>query len=107
MKDLTELMNQAKNLESRLKEVQAEVEQAEVHGEAGAGLVTVVLGGRNNVKSIRIDPSLMKEEEREVLEDLLIAALNDARSRLEQQLAKKMESVTAGLSLGSLPGFPS
>ncbi len=105
MKNLTELMSQAKNLESKLRDMQSEVDQLEMPGEAGAGLVKVVISGRYAVKRLHIDPSLMKESEREILEDLVIAALNDARVKLEAQLAKKMEGVTGGLSLGGL-GLP-
>ncbi|MDE1172275.1 MAG: YbaB/EbfC family nucleoid-associated protein [Parvibaculaceae bacterium] len=106
MKNLAELMNQAKNLEGKLRDMQTEIDQLEMPGEAGAGLVKAVISGRYAVKSLYIDPSLMKESEREILEDLIIAALNDARAKLEAHLAKKMEGVTGGFGgLGGL-GLP-
>ena len=74
MKNMFDIMKQAQQLQSRMQDLQTELESAEVEGRAGGGLVAVTMSGKGEVKKVAIDPSLMKEEEREVLEDLVVAA---------------------------------
>ncbi|MBC7101761.1 MAG: YbaB/EbfC family nucleoid-associated protein [Parvibaculum sp.] len=99
MKNMFDIMKQAQQLQSRMQSLQAELETAEVEGRAGGGLVAVVMSGKGEVKKVSIDPSLMKEDEREVLEDLIVAASADAKAKAEELAAEKMKSVTGGLAL--------
>lgn len=99
MKNLADIMKQAQQLQSRVAGMQAELETAEVEGRAGGGLVTVVMSGKGDVKKLSIDPSLMKEDEREILEDLIVAAVADAKSKAEALAAEKMKAVTGGMAL--------
>lgn len=99
MKNMFDIMKQAQQLQSRMQSLQAELETAEVEGRAGGGLVAVVMSGKGEVKKVSIDPSLMKEDEREVLEDLIVAASADAKAKAEALAAEKMKSVTGGMAL--------
>jgi DNA-binding YbaB/EbfC family protein len=99
---LAGLMKQAQQMQDNLKRVQEQLASVEVEGQAGAGLVKAVVSCRNEVRRITIDPSLLTDD-RDMLEDLLVAALNDALRRAEQTSSEKMGSVTAGLPLP--PGF--
>jgi len=99
MKNLAGLMKQAQEMQGKMAEMQAGMEQMEINGASGAGLVSVTLNGKGELKNVEIDPSLMKEGEGEILEDLLVAAHGDAKARLEQAMAEKMKEVTGGLSL--------
>lgn len=99
MKNMFDIMKQAQQLQSRMQSLQAELETAEVEGRAGGGLVAVVMSGKGEVKKVSIDPSLMKEDEREVLEDLIVAAAADAKAKAEALAAEKMKSVTGGMAL--------
>jgi DNA-binding YbaB/EbfC family protein len=99
MADFLGMMKQAAQLQSKMQELQAELERLEVEGAAGGGLVTVTLTGKSELKGLRIDPSLLKPEEKEVLEDLLIAAHADARRKAEGQVQEKMQGLTGGLPL--------
>jgi DNA-binding YbaB/EbfC family protein len=104
--DFLGMMKQARALQTRMGEIQAEVAALEVEGSSGGGLVKVVMAGNGTVKRLSIDPSLIKADEREVLEDLIVAACNDARGKAEAALAEKMRAVTGGLDLppGLMPG---
>jgi DNA-binding YbaB/EbfC family protein len=99
---LAGLMKQAQQMQDNLKRVQEQLAQVEVEGQAGAGLVKATVTCRNEVKRISIDPSLLTDD-RDMLEDLVVAALNDALRRAEQTSSDRMGSVTAGLPLP--PGF--
>lgn len=99
MKNMFDIMKQAQQLQSRMASMQQELEAAEVEGRAGGGMVTVVMSGKGEVKKVAVDPSLMKEDEREILEDLIVAACADAKSKAEQLAAEKMKSVAGGLPL--------
>lgn len=99
MKDLMGLMKQAQGLQQKMADAQAELETIEVEGASGGGLVKVVSTAKGHVRSVRIDPSLLKADEGEILEDLLVAALNDARGKAEGKMAERMGQVTAGLPL--------
>ena len=97
--DLMGMMKQAKELQDRMEAMQQEVAALEVEGGAGGGLVTVIMNGKGEMKAIRIDRSLMKAEEGEIVEDLIVAACNDARAKAEALLAEKMSEMTGGLQL--------
>ena len=97
MKNLGQLMKQAQSMQNRMEEVQAELADATVDGEAGAGLVVVTLTGKGEMKRIKIDPSLAGEGE--VLEDLIVAAHNDAKAKSEALAQDKMRELTGGLTL--------
>ena len=99
MKDLMGMMKQAQQLQSRMQKLQEELAAMEIEGRSGGGLVTVMLNGKGEMGKIRIDPSLMKPEETEILEDLIIAAAQDAKSKVEAAMQGKMQEVTGGLPL--------
>ncbi|MDO8839135.1 MAG: YbaB/EbfC family nucleoid-associated protein [Parvibaculum sp.] len=103
MKNLADIMKQAQQLQGRMESMQTELEAAEVEGRAGGGLVAIVMSGKGAVKRVSIDPALMKADEREILEDLLVAAAADARHKAEALAAEKMKSVAGGLPIP--PGF--
>jgi DNA-binding YbaB/EbfC family protein len=98
MKGLGDMMKQAQQMQSNMQKMQEELANAEIKGEAGAGLVTVVMTGRHDVKRVNIDASLMTEE-KEILEDLLAAAVNDAVRKVEAQSREQMQKMTAGMGL--------
>ncbi len=102
MKGLEDLMKQAQQMQANMQKMQEDLAKAEVKGEAGAGLVSVVMNGRHDVKRVSIDDSLLSED-KEMLEDLLAAAVNDAVRKVEQQSRDQMEKMTAGM--GIPPGF--
>ncbi|WP_298726288.1 YbaB/EbfC family nucleoid-associated protein [uncultured Ferrovibrio sp.] len=99
MKNLGQMLKQAQAMQQRMQEMQAELEAQEVQGSAGGGMVTVTLNGKSELKGVRIDPSLLKPEEAEVVEDLIKAAHADAKARVEREMAEKMQQLTAGLPL--------
>jgi DNA-binding YbaB/EbfC family protein len=93
------MMQQAKELQEKMQSLQAEIAALEATGRAGGGLVTIVVDGKGGVKSVKIDPSLAKPEELEILEDLIVAAASDARGKAEAMAEDRMKSLTAGLGL--------
>ena len=99
MADFLGLMKQAAELKSKMEAMQAELDHIEVEGSSGAGLVTVRLSGKGEMKSVKIDASLIKPEEKEIVEDLIVAAHSDARRKAEALLQEKMKSVAGGLPL--------
>jgi DNA-binding YbaB/EbfC family protein len=99
MKDLFGVMKQAKELQDRMQRLQDEVASLTVEGTAGGGLVRATLNGKGEMKAIKIDPSLLKPEEVDILEDLIVAAINEGRARAESKLADKMRELTGGLAL--------
>jgi len=103
MKDIGELMKQAAGLQSKMQEMQEKISAMEVEGAAGGGMVKVVLNGKGYAKGVAIERELLKEDEGEVLEDLIAAAINDAKSKLETQSQEEMKALTAGMPLP--PGF--
>ena len=98
-----DMMKQAKALQEKMAQMQEEIIHVEVEGSSGGGLVKVVINGKSELKSVRIDPSLIKQDEAEILEDLIVAAHNDAKGKLEDELKEKMSALTGGLQLP--PGF--
>jgi|SRR5690242_13349038 nucleoid-associated protein EbfC len=99
MADFLGLMKQAAQLQSKMQAMQAELDQVEVEGVAGGGLVAVTLSAKGDLKGMKIDDSLLKPTEKEILEDLLIAAHSDARRKAEDVLQEKMKAITGGLPL--------
>ena len=99
MADFFGLMKQAAELKSKMEAMQAELDQMEVEGTSGGGLVTVKLSGKGEMKGVKIDGTLMQPSEKEILEDLIVAAHTDARRKAETLLQDKMKSVAGGLPL--------
>lgn len=99
MADFLGLMKQAAELKSKMEAMQAELEASTVEGVAGGGMVTVTLNGKSDLKAVRVDDSLLKASEKEILEDLLVAAHADARRKVEALMKDKMQSVAGGLPL--------
>ena len=103
MKDIMGLMKQAQAMQARVEGVQAELEALEVEGVAGGGIVRLTMTAKGQLKSLSIDPSLLRADEKEMLEDLVVAAHADAKGKAERAAEEKMKAVTAGLPLP--PGF--
>ncbi|HVX98823.1 MAG TPA: YbaB/EbfC family nucleoid-associated protein [Pseudorhodoplanes sp.] len=99
MADFLGMMKKAAELQSKMQAMQAELEAVEVEGNAGGGVVKVTLTGKGELKRVQIDDSLMKTEEKEILEDLLITAHADARRKSEGLVQEKMKALTGGLPL--------
>ena len=99
MADFMGMMKQAAQLQSKMQELQAELDLMEIEGAAGGGLVKVKLTGKGDLKAVTIDDSLMKPGEKEILEDLLVAAHADAKRKSEALLQDKMKTLTGGLPL--------
>ena len=99
MPDFLGLMKQATELKSKMEAMQAELDRLEVEGAAGGGLVAVKLSGKGDLRGVRVDDSLCKPDQKEILEDLIVAAHADARRKLETMLAEKMQALTGGLPL--------
>lgn len=101
--NLQKMMKQAQDMQNKMAEIQAKLETEESEGSSGGGLVTVRINGKSQLLSVTIDPSLMKPEEKEVLEDLLVAAFSDAKNKADSNFSDQMGQVTSGLNLP--PGF--
>lgn len=99
MKNLGDMMKQAQQMQAKMQEMQTKLEGVEITGTSGGGLVTVTLSGKGEVRSIKIDPSLVVPADVEVLEDLIAAGFNDAKTKLEAHLAEEMAKITGGLQL--------
>ena len=99
MKDIMGLMKQAQQMQAKMADLQNELESVIVEGQSGAGMVKVTMSAKGAMKSVSIDPTLFKPEEREIVEDLIVAATEDARRKGEEAAAEKMKEVTAGLPL--------
>jgi DNA-binding YbaB/EbfC family protein len=99
MKNFAEMMKQAQALQSRMADLQAELERTAIEGRSGGGMVVVTLSGKGDMTQVKIDPSLLKPEEAEILEDLIVAAHNDAKTKVEEAMKEKMKSLTGGLPL--------
>ncbi len=99
MKDLMGVMKQVGEMQARMQKMQEELGALEIEGQAGAGLVKITLSGKGEMKRVSIDPSLLKPDEAEILEDLVVAAAQDAKAKLDAQLQAKMQEMTGGLPL--------
>jgi hypothetical protein len=103
MKDLSQIMRQAQAMQAKINEAQKKLEAMEVEGSAGGGMVRLRLSGKSALLGVVIDPSLVVADEREILEDLIKAAHDDARRKLEDAQNEEMKGLSGGL--GILPGF--
>ena len=103
MKDISQIMRQAQAMQAKVNEAQKKLEAMEVEGSSGGGAVKLTLSGKNALLAISIDPALMAAEEREMLEDLIKVAHDDARKKLEDAQNEEMKGISGGLNI--LPGF--
>ena len=103
MTNISQIMKQAKAMQEKMAEVQKKVEETEVEGSSGGGAVKITINGKHIVKKVSIDPKLVDKEEIEVLEDLIVAAFNDGKEKIQRKIADEMSAVTGGLQLP--PGF--
>lgn len=99
MKNLGEMMKQVQAMQSRMADMQAKLEQSTVTGQSGGGMVKLTMNGKGAMTGLDIDPTLMKAEEKDILEDLVMAAHSDAKNKVEAMMADEMKSVTGGLPL--------
>lgn len=99
MKNIGEMMKQVQAMQSRMAEMQAKLEQSTVTGQSGGGMVKVTMTGKGAMTRLEIDPSLMKVDEKDILEDLIIAAHSDAKAKSEAMMAEQMKDLTGGLPL--------
>jgi nucleoid-associated protein EbfC len=99
MKDIMKLMKQAGEIQGRMQKMQEDLAALEVEGQSGGGLITVKLNGKMEPRSIKIDPSLIKPDDAEMLEDLILAAFQDAKGKAEAAVQAKMQEITGGLPL--------
>lgn len=99
MKDIMGMMKQAKAMQEKMQDLQQEIAEISATGQSGGGLVAVTLNGRGEMSVLKIDPSLVKPDEAEILEDLVVAAHNDAKGKLEAIIQAKTQELTAGLQL--------
>jgi DNA-binding YbaB/EbfC family protein len=103
MKNLGNMMKQAQEMQAKMGQLQEQLSQTEMTGAAGGGLVQVTMNGKGELRAVRIDPSMVDPNGVEVLEDLILAAANDAKAKVETYVAGEMQKLTGGLSLP--PGF--
>lgn len=99
MKNLGQLMKQAQQMQSKMTEMQEKLGELEVSGSSGGGMVTVTLNGKGEMRGVKIDKSLVDPEDVEVLEDLIVAAHNDAKGKAEAAMQEEMQKVTGGMQL--------
>jgi DNA-binding YbaB/EbfC family protein len=99
MKNLGQMMKQAQEMQSKMEAMQAELAEAEIEGQSGGGMVKVTMDGKGAMKQVKIDPKLVDPEDVEMLEDLILAATNDAKAKVEAHAGEKMKEVTGGLQL--------
>jgi hypothetical protein len=99
MKNLGQMMKQAQQMQAKMAEMQAQLETVEMTGASGGGLVQVTVGGKGDLRRVKLDKSLIDPSEVEVLEDLIVAAFNEAKTRVEAHVASEMAKLTGGLQL--------
>ena len=99
MKNLAGMMKQAQQMQDKMKALQDELMEAEVTGSSGGGMVEITMSGKHETKRVKIDPSLIVADDAEVLEDLIAAAFNDAKTKVETMMQEKMSELTGGLQL--------
>lgn len=98
---MADLMRKAQKMQDSLKDAQEAIGKLEVHGESGAGLVKIIITGKHDVKKLTIDPSLLNDKE--ILEDLIVASFNDANRKLEEEIANKYGNLASNFPMGNLP----
>jgi hypothetical protein len=99
MKNLGNMLKQAQELQSKMADMQAKLSDVELDGSAGGGMVTVTVNGKGEMRRVKIDPALVDPNEVEILEDLLVAAANDAKAKVEARVQEEMGKLTGGLNL--------
>ena len=99
MTNLSQIMKQAKAMQEKMAEVQKKIEETEVEGNSGGGVVSVIMDGKHNLKKIKIDPNLIDKNEIEVLEDLIVAAVNDATKKIAENMSSQLGSISGGMNL--------
>lgn len=99
MKNIGDMMKQVQAMQARMNDMQAKLEAATVTGQSGGGLVKITMTGKGAMTGLSIDPSLIKADEREILEDLIVAAHADAKTKSETMMAEEMKAITGGISL--------
>ncbi len=99
MKDIMGMMKKVQEMQAKMASLQEELDRIDVEGVSGGGMVKVVASAKGAVKGVTIDDSLMKPEEKDILEDLLVAALNDARAKADRTAQERMSTLTAGLPI--------
>ncbi|MDR3407498.1 MAG: YbaB/EbfC family nucleoid-associated protein [Methylovirgula sp.] len=99
MAGMFDLMKQAQAMQAKFQEAQAELERIEVEGQSGGGLVRITLTAKGLLKGLSLDPSLLKPDDKEMLEDLIVAAYDDARKKADRLMEERMKSLTAGLPI--------
>ena len=97
--NFNDMMKKAQEMQKKVQEIQDTLSNLEVEGNSGGGMVKIVMNCKNDVKKINIDPSLIKQDEKEIMEDLIVAALNDAKSKAEEKSQEEMKKLTGGLGL--------
>jgi DNA-binding YbaB/EbfC family protein len=99
MKNIGQLMKQAQQMQSKMAEMQAKMAEAEMSGAAGGSMVNITVNGKGDIKKLSIDPSLLTPDDKEVVEDLIVAAYNDAKAKVERFTQEEMAKMTGGLQL--------
>jgi DNA-binding YbaB/EbfC family protein len=99
MKNLGQMMKQAQQMQAKMAELQDKLAESEMTGAAGGGMVQVTMNGKGELRAVKIDPSLLTPADAEVLEDLIVAAANDAKAKVETHVAEEMQKLTGGLAL--------
>ena len=97
--DMADLVKRAQEAQSRAQAIQMQIAQLEIEGQSGGGMVRVVISGKADLKKVSIDPTLIKPEDREVIEDLVVAAHGDAKNKLERRIAEEMQKLSAEMGL--------
>ena len=102
MMNIQGIMKQAQAMQKRMEEMQEKLAQEEVNSSSGGGMVSIVMNGKFEVKKLNIDSSLVNAEEKDILEDLIIAAFNDAKNKVDEKMQNGVKDVTGGMNLGGL-----
>lgn len=99
MKNIMGMMQKVQEMQARMQEMQAELDTVEITGQSGGGMVTITMNGKSEIRAVKIDPSLLKPEEAEILEDLILAAAQDAKAKADAMMQEKMQAMAGGLPL--------
>lgn len=99
MNNMSQIMKQAKAMQEKMAEMQKKIEETEIEGTSGGGAVKIVMNGKHEVKNLFIDPSIVNSDEKEVLEDLIIAALNDVNKKIAENTNDQLGSISGGMGL--------
>ena len=99
MNNMSQIMKQAKAMQEKMAEMQKKIEETEIEGSSGGGVVKIVMNGKHEVKNLFLDPSIVNSDEKEVLEDLIIAALNDVNKKIAENTNDQLGSISGGMGL--------